>query len=146
MYKEDEAVSFLVANFVNDNADWSRKLVWDEAKNIYLDWKKTTESMSQTFKDDLARVVPERSEFNKLFEVNDGQLPKLFQLYQQKDITIESMVILNNILGFIRIWDKKIDDDIIYPKSSLKIRKYGSFLNVDVNKYKDILKNYLTNE
>lgn len=144
MYKEDEAVSFLVANFVNDNADWSRKLVWDDAANIYFNWKKTTESMRETFKNDVARVVPDRSQFNKLFEVENGQLPQLFLLFQQKEITIESMVIMNNILGFIRIWDKKIQDDIIYPKYSLKIRKYGSFLNVDVNKYKLLLKNYLT--
>jgi len=53
------------------------------------------------------------------------------------------MVILNNIFDFIRIWDKKIEDDIIYPKISRKVRKYGSFLNVDVSKYKLLTKKAL---
>ena len=144
MYKEDEAVSFLVANFVAGNASWSRKLVSSEAAKAYTEWQRVTESMSETFKNDLARVVPVPAEFNKLFEVNDGQLPKLLVCLQQKDVSIETMVILNNILGFIKVWDKKIEDDIIYPKASMKIRKYGSFLHVNVDKYKNLLKSHLT--
>lgn len=146
LYKEDEAVSFLVSNFLEGNADWSRKLVHDEAKNIFINWKKRTEAMRETFKSDLDRVLPEKNakEFNGLFEVDNGQFPKLFSHLLQKDVSVETIVILNNIFNFIKIWDKKIDDTIIYPKYSLKIRKYGSFLNVDVNKYKEVLKNYLT--
>ena len=53
------------------------------------------------------------------------------------------MVILNNIFDFVKIWDKKISDDIVYPKVSRKIRKYGAFLNVDVNKYKLLTKKTL---
>jgi hypothetical protein len=144
MYKEEVAVSFLVANFVAGNASFSRKLVSAEAAKAYTEWMRVTESMSETFKNDLARIVPVPTEFNKLFEVNDGQLPRLLVCLQQKDITIETMVILNNILDFIRIWDKKIEDDVIYPKYSMKIRKYGSFLTVDTSKYKNLLKTHLT--
>jgi hypothetical protein len=61
----------------------------------------------------------------------------------QKEVTIETMVILNNIFDFIRIWDKKISDDIIYPKVSRKVRKYGAFLAVNVDKYKLLTKETL---
>ena len=64
----------------------------------------------------------------------------------QQEVTLETMVILNNIFDFIRIWDKKISEDIIYPKVSRKVRKYGAFLNVDVSKYKQLTKNILQNE
>lgn len=146
LYREDEAVSFLVANFIAGNADWSRKLVWDEAKTIYTDWQRVTESMSESFKNDLDRILVEKTpkEFNSLFEVKDGQSPRLLVNLLQKDVSIETIVILNNIFDFIRIWDKKIEDDVIYPKYSLKIRKYGSFLNVNIDKYKNLLKKYLT--
>ena len=84
-----------------------------------------------------------KDNFNSLFEVKDGQHPKLLGLYMQKDVTIETLVILNNIFNFIKIWDKKISDDIIYPKVSRKIRKYGAFLNVNVDKYKQLTKETL---
>jgi hypothetical protein len=140
-YKEEEIVPFLVANFVHNNHTWTKDLLSDEAREVYTNWIKINQSMSQIFKDDLARLMPnERSpkEFNKLF-VTDGDYPKILTAYQVNDITLETLTVLNSMMNFITIWDKKIEDDIIYPKVSLKVRKYGAFLNVDVKKYKNIL-------
>jgi hypothetical protein len=38
------------------------------------------------------------------------------------------------------MWDKKIDDDIIWPDFKLKCEKYTPFLHYDKNKFKEILK------
>lgn len=142
-YRDEEMVTFLVANFVDRDDNWTKSLLEEEAEETYRDWKRRTDSMSKIYEEDLRRICPEPKEFNKLFEVEDGQHPKLLVAFLQKDVTIETLVILNNIFNFIRIWDKKISDDIIYPKVSKKIRKYGAFLNVNVDKYKLLTKNIL---
>jgi hypothetical protein len=142
-YRDDEMVSFLVANFVHSDGNWTKSLLEEEAETTFREWKRITESMSKFYLDDLAKICPEPKEFNKLFEVKDGQFPTLLVSFMQKEVTLETMVILNNIFDFIRIWDKKIEDDIIYPKISRKVRKYGSFLNVDVSKYKLLTKKAL---
>ena len=142
-YRDEEMVSFLVSNFAHNDSNWTKSLLEQEAEDIYTNWKRTTEAMSKFYLDDLAKICPEPKEFNKLFEVKDGQFPTLLVAFLQKEVSLETMVILNNIFDFIRIWDKKIDDDIIYPKISRKIRKYGSFLNVDVGKYKLLTKKAL---
>jgi hypothetical protein len=98
--------------------------------------------MSKIYVEDLQKIATKET-FNDLFKVEDGQFPKLLVTFLQKDVTIETMVILNNIFDFIKIWDKKVSDDIIYPKVSRKIRKYGSFLNVNVDKYKLLTKEAL---
>lgn len=134
-YRDDEMVPFLVANFVHSDDNWTKSLLEEEAEETYRDWKRTTDSMSKIFVEDLQKVATKET-FNDLFKVEDGQYPKLLVAFLQKDVTIETMVILNNIFDFIKIWDKKISDDIIYPKISRKIRKYGAFLNVNVDKYK----------
>ena len=36
-------------------------------------------------------------------------------------------------------WDKELSDDIIWPEVKLKATKYSSFLNVDINKYRDLI-------
>ena len=134
-YRDDEMVPFLVANFVHSDDNWTKSLLEDEAEETYKDWKRTTDSMSKIYVEDLQKIATKET-FNDLFKVEDGQFPKLLVTFLQKDVTIETMVILNNIFDFIRIWDKKISDDIIYPKVSRKIRKYGAFLAVNVDKYK----------
>ncbi len=141
-YRDDEMVPFLVSNFVYSDGNWTKSLLEEEAEQTYREWKRVTDSMSKVYVDDLQKIATKET-FNELFKVEDGQFPKLLVAFLQKDVTIETMVILNNIFDFIRIWDKKISDDIIYPKISRKIRKYGSFLNVNVEKYKTLTKETL---
>ncbi|NDH81625.1 MAG: hypothetical protein EBY68_06690 [Actinobacteria bacterium] len=141
-YRDDEMVPFLVANFVHSDDNWTKSLLEEEAEQTYREWKRRTDSMSKIYTDDLQKIAT-KDNFNDLFKVEDGQFPKLLVLFMQNDVTLETMVILNNIFDFIKIWDKKISDDIIYPKVSRKIRKYGSFLNVNVDKYKTLTKETL---
>ena len=141
-YRDDEMVPFLVANFVHSDDNWTKSLLEDEAEQTYKEWKRVTDSMTKVYTEDLQKIATKET-FNDLFKVEDGQFPKLLMHFMQKDVTIETMVILNNIFDFIKIWDKKINDDIIYPKVSRKIRKYGSFLNVNVDKYKDLTRSLL---
>ena len=141
-YRDDEMVPFLVANFVHSDDNWTKSLLEEEAEQTYREWKRRTDSMSKIYTDDLQKIAT-KDNFNDLFKVEDGQFPKLLVLLMQNDVTLETMVILNNIFDFIKIWDKKISDDIIYPKVSRKIRKYGSFLNVNVDKYKTLTKETL---
>ena len=141
-YRDEEMVPFLVANFVHSDDNWTKSLLEEEAEQTYREWKRRTDSMTKIYTDDLQKIAT-KDNFNDLFKVEDGQFPKLLVLFMQNDVTLETMVILNNIFDFIRIWDKKISDDIIYPKVSRKIRKYGSFLNVNVDKYKNLTKETL---
>ena len=142
-YRDEEMVTFLVSNFVHSDDNWTKSLLEEEAEQTFRDWRRRTDAMTKVYEEDLRRICPDPKEFNKLFEVEDGQHPKLLGLYMQKDVTIETLVILNNIFNFIKIWDKKISDDIIYPKISRKVRKYGAFLNVNVDKYKLLTKKIL---
>lgn len=144
-YNEVEIVPFLVSNFVHSDDNWSRSLIQDDADSIYTEWKRITQSMSVVFAEDIKKLMQDKegSQFNELFRVKDGEYPELLISLMQKDINIETVVVLNNIFGFVPKWDKLISDDIIYPKMSLKIRKYGAFLTVDVTKYKLALKSLL---
>lgn len=139
-HKDEEVVPFLVSNFVHDENCWAQSLLQAEAKEIYNKHKKITQAMTEYYKNDLAKLPATSKEFNQIFVVEKGNYPKLLTLFMQGDILIETMVILNNILQFISSWDKEIKEDVIYPKISRRIRKYGSFLTVDVNKYKKITK------
>jgi hypothetical protein len=143
-YREDEMVPFLVSNFVHRDNNWTKSLLENEADATYLEWKRKTDSMSRVYTEDLKKIATPEN-FNDLFKVESDkqQYPKLLVHYMQKDITLETMVILNNIFEYLRIWDKKIEEDVIYPKISLKIRKYGAFLSVDAAKYKRLTKETL---
>lgn len=141
-YDERELIPFLVANFTSDNHKWTKDLLSSEATEAYLKWKRINESIGFIFKSEIEELLSgdrNPKAFNDLFVVINGEYPVLLQKVMQKEVSLETATILNSIMNFVESWDKKIDDDIIYPKVSLRMRKYGAFLNVDVKKYKKIL-------
>ena len=54
-------------------------------------------------------------------------------------VAIETLVILNDLLNFFPVWEKKIIDDIVWPELKNKCEKYKPFLFYDKNKMKNIL-------
>jgi hypothetical protein len=49
------------------------------------------------------------------------------------------MIILDGILNYTKEWDKNLTDPV-WEIVSMKMKKYSPFLNIDVQRYKTILK------
>jgi hypothetical protein len=75
-----------------------------------------------------------------MLEVKPNSYPVLMHLVQLKQVSLETLCILNDIMKFFPMWDKKIDDDIVWPDFKMKCEKYTPFLNYDKVKFKAILK------
>jgi hypothetical protein len=138
LYTKDY-IQFLVSNFIEDENLWSKQLLSKECVDIYTRWKGRLQSMENTFSEELKEICSVPDKFNESLRVVDGQHPRVIELYLQGTISLETLVIINNLTKCVGIWDRQITDDIIYPKISRRIKKYGSFLSVDVEKYRQIV-------
>jgi hypothetical protein len=77
-------------------------------------------------------------DFNANFVVEDGQYPRVLSLFNMKRISIETLVILSDLTGCFKYWDKSINDTIVYPSINKIVNKYGPFLNYDKAKMRKI--------
>ncbi len=139
-YLED----FLVSNFLFDTKTWVGELLSDQAEERYKDWKRKQESLSYSFKNEIAfleDLTPD--EFNQLFESIDGDHPKIIRMYLRKEISIETLSILDSILKFMHKTDQRIDDPI-YKEVSKLCKKYQPFLKYDLSNMKRILRQAVT--
>jgi hypothetical protein len=116
-----------------------------EAEQNYRDHKRIQESIHRVFSIDINRLGEEDVIFNRLFESVDGQHPRLIKLWLQEEISLETVVILNAIFGFIPRESVKISDTIIWPDTKRKIEKYTPFVNFDRNKCIKLLQKGFTN-
>ena len=139
-YTLNELKDFLVANFIARDIQWANDLLNEEAEQIFKDWKKRNQSLTYTFGEDLYKVLKNEDTPDSTIEVTEGQHPKLLRMAMQGDISLETLIIMNDIMGFFGMWSAKIDDDIIWPNLKMKCEKYSSFLFYDKNKYKVIIK------
>lgn len=132
--------SFLVANFLYQTNMWVGELLSDECEERYKDWKRRQESLSYHFKNEMEFVSDlSAEEFNELFHSVNGNHPEIIQKYMRKEISLETLCILDHILKFIHKTDKFISDPIYIDISKL-CKKYQPFLKVDIPKLKLVLK------
>lgn len=135
--KRKDVVDYLVANMVYSNDNWVGDLVNNsDADKNYRSMVKVRESLSYFFKNDLDKFS---EPFLDNFRVEDGQHPKALKLYLEKEIHIETLIIINDLTGFMRKWNRSIDDPIVWPSVFLKCKKYRPFLKFDQEKMKSIL-------
>jgi hypothetical protein len=140
---QDELIMFLVANFIHNDTIWVGDLLTEESETIYRQRQRVLQSMSYIFENDCRKIFDGVSNPNEVLQSDDGDYPRLLKMTLQKDTEIETLCILNNILGFLPLWNRKITDTVRWPQYSRKVSKYAAFLPKDAVKYKLILKKVL---
>ena len=142
---KEDLINFVVANFVEDEKSWVGNLLTEEADMNYRKRQKVIQSLSYTFEND-CKLIFEDCILNPNEVIKtDGDYPILLTKTLQKVTQIETLCILNDILGFFPMWSKKISDTIRWPEYRRKCIKYATFLPKDSVKYKLILKKVITN-
>ena len=74
-----------------------------------------------------------------MFTLEGSSHPTILKSYLRDDISIETLIIIDRILGFRKNWDNKLSDPV-WETVSMRMRKYSPFLNIEVSRYKKILK------
>lgn len=136
-FDEVTILQFFVSHFVENSSTWIGDISVYNSKT-YTEWKKKIQSMSNTFDNDMDYMLGICS-FEDIFKCKLGQHPYLIQAYMGDRITLETLVILNQLLNYIPDFDKQIKEPVVWPTIKKKVVKYEPFLSVDKNKYKSIL-------
>ena len=138
-YKDEEIVNFLVANFVEStsvNQVWIGEII-SSGERTYQDWTKRQQSLTYLFKEQSNELLS-NNEFENLFSCSKGH-PTILKRFLGGDISLETFVIYDRIFSFRKKFDKKLKDPV-WETVSLKLQKYSPFLNIDVFKFKKILR------
>lgn len=135
---EKNLKEFYVSQFKNTEK-YVGDMLDEEAEKNYLDYKRIQESIHRVFEIDINKLSDQERKFDQLFMSCHGQLPLVIKLWMQEEIHLETVVILNSILGFIPRESKKISDTIIWPEMKRLIEKYEPFVNFSEDKCKNLL-------
>lgn len=138
-YELEELKNFYIANFIQGNADWVGDLIQNGDDN-YTKWKKTQESLTYTFENDVTYLFDTYAP-GEMFKIV-GNYPNLLKELMQGKIHIETLLYMNMIMGFLPNWKKQIQEDIVWPEWELKLRKYQPFIfdQYKIQKFQDILR------
>jgi len=134
--KEPDGKEIIFANILNNPNIWVGELVEDKAKEVHQEWKKKIDTLSYVFRTDLGEL--DFDDINKDI-LTKGEHPRLLKLYMMKRVNIETLIILDDLMGFFPYWNKNISDNIIWPDINMKCKKYQPFLSYEKTKMRKIV-------
>jgi len=140
---EDELKEFYIANFKND-VKYVGDMLNEGGERYYRDHKKIMESLTYQFQTDINKLYDMDIPFDSLLEAEENNHPLIIKLWMQEEILLETVVILDSLLGFVERENKKITDTIIWPDIYRKIMKYKPFVKFDRDKCLNLLKDTFT--
>jgi len=136
---DQEVVEFFVSNFItctDPSKLWIGEMI-QEGETRYTQWKKRTQSLSYVFREETQSLFDSK-QVDEVFDCSKGH-PPILKMFLSGNISIETLVICDKIFLFGNNFDKKLKDPV-WETVSMRMKKYSPFLNIDVPRYKSILK------
>ena len=106
------------------------------------------QSLTMVFTEDINKILKEMSSsekhFDDIFISEDGTHPVLMRLVLRDDISVETFIIMNKILGFFKQFDQDMDDDLLWDELKRKCLNYEPFVAINnTDKHRKIILNKL---
>lgn len=126
----------ILANFVYGDSHYIGDIATKKGTTVYTSWLKRIESLPYAFKQEM-NLLP--GSIVNTFEVYHGQHPTLLRMVAKGQVSIETLIILEDLSDFMKVWNDKIIDPVFWPELAMKCRKYRPFFTYDREKMKAIL-------
>ena len=129
-YPEEENLkNYMVANFIMDR----RGYVANFNDENYEQWKEKRSNFYNIFTNEIRPLV---KNFNPLFEVKKSEHPILLKEYLGKRLSLETLIILDDLVKFSNTWDNRMSEDYIWFDLKKLMNNYKRFLTIDKNQYR----------
>ena len=127
--EEEDLKNYMVANFIMDR----RGYVANFNDENYEQWKEKRSNFYNIFTNEIRPLV---KNFNPLFEVKKSEHPILLKEYLVKRVSLETLIILDDLVNFSKTWDNRMAEDYIWFDLKKLMNNYKRFLTINKNQYR----------
>lgn len=126
---EIEIRNYLVSNFIKDKSGY----IANFSEENYNSWLLRRSGFFEQF---VIEMKPFIKEFEPLFEVKGSSHPKLLKEFLGSRVSLETMLVLDELVSFSKKWDKQLEDDIVWVDLKKLMKNYKGFLTINKNRYR----------
>jgi len=135
--KHPDPRNYILSNLVENPKLWIKEIAFSlSAEEVYKDWSKRQQSLMYLFKEELSKL---NENFDVNFKAEDRTHPYVLKLFLRKEISLETLVILVDLVRCASYWSKKFVYDPTVEDILNKMMKYRPFLEYDKEKAKKIV-------
>ena len=135
--KHPDPRNYIVANLVENPKLWIKEIAYSSsAEEVYNEWSRRQQSLLYLFKQELSKL---NDDFDLNFRAVNNTHPYIIKLFLRKEISLETLVILVDLVKCTAYWSKRLAYDPTVENIINKITKYRPFVNYDREKVKNIV-------
>ena len=135
--KHPDPRNYILSNLVENPKLWIKEIAFSlSSEEVYKNWSKRQQSLMYLFKEELSKL---NDEFDSNFKAENQTHPYVIKLFIRKEISLETLVILVDLVKCTAYWSKRFEYDPTVSEMLIKINKYRPFLTYDREKAKNIV-------
>lgn len=144
---KERLLGFLLSNILEDCNFYVGDFRSTFCEKKYQEWLGRIESLMYIFEQDLRKVEEESKKldvsFRNIFKIQPGKITSRFlEMTLEGIVTLETYVIVDNILGLTDYYDGKILDPL-YDEFSFTVKKYSPFIKLDRARFAKTFKSFI---
>ena len=124
-----EIKNYFISNFIKDK----RGYIANFSNENYKSWLLKRSGFFEQF---VIELSPYIKEFQPLFEVEGNNHPKLLKEFLGSRVSLETMIVLDELVEYGKNWDKLLEGDIIWIDLKKLMENYKGFLTINKNLYR----------
>ena len=125
----DDIKNYFVANFIVVRDGY----VANFTDENYETWKEKRSNFYDIFAEEIRPFV---NDFNPIFKVKKSEHPLLLKEYLGKRVSLETLIILDELLEFTKSWDRSMAEDYVWYDVNKLLQKYKRFLTINKKQYR----------
>lgn len=135
--RQPDPQGIIVANLLAD-VTYVNDMISAEGLSRAAKYNAWQMAMSRNFTEELKNALKNCS-FNDLLKFHpDSQYPPLLSGFLSKQISIQTVILLDSLCNFLDNWDRHLQSDFLWPEIKHKFDKYRHFLEFDKQKIKQL--------
>ena len=135
--KHPDPRNYILSNLVKNPSIWIKEIAFSpSSEEVYRGWAKRQQSLLYLFKEELSKL---NTDFDSNFKVMDQTHPYVIKLFIREEISLETLVILVDLVKCSAYWAKRFEYDPTVEEVLNKIVKYRPFIQYDREKVKNIV-------
>lgn len=132
--KHDNPIQLALANLANNPNAYVTDLLSEEGQQAERRFAKYHQSFEYSFKEEIKRYP----RFDDAIKVVDGQYPTLVQDFIAKEISLDTISVVDKVIWGSEYWSSQLTDPL-WVDLNRQLLKYRPFFDISIQKYKNII-------
>lgn len=149
-YTQKDFVQRCVANFFHDADTWIKDLTSAAATERLQEMSKRQSAVvlnaRTEFRNALKQLKENNQKFDDLFLTSGDDYAMILRLYFYDEMSPETLIVLNEVLGFFKQFKRDYAEDIVVRRELLRLEKLSRFMSINKTVYKEMFVRLLTEE